>query len=329
MIEVDDKWVWDSWYCIDGDGVWHAFFLQADKTLGDADLRHWNVTFGHAVSRDLQRWDYLGTVFAPSENSAFDDFTVWTGCVISVAAGEWMLFYTGTSRNEGGRVQRIGRATSRDLQTWERQGLALDLSGKNAELYEDFLPERWKDRSMRDPWVIPDPEGQGWLMYFTARSPFPVDTNASGAIGLARSDNLVDWQLLPPTYVGSFGEIEVPQVFERGGIWYCLFCTTAACWSDAYRDKNSAHLLSGVHYLVGDGPRGPWRIAEGPFLLGSEECEHYAGRLVHHAASDWLLACNAGPAFRFSGTISDPIPVTADAGTLKLMRPAPDPRPLT
>jgi beta-fructofuranosidase len=52
MLKLERKWVWDSWYCHD-DAQWHAFFLQADKSLGDPKLRHWNVTHGHAVSPDL------------------------------------------------------------------------------------------------------------------------------------------------------------------------------------------------------------------------------------------------------------------------------------
>ena len=33
-IALPKKWVWDSWYVRDGD-LWHGFFLQADKSLGD------------------------------------------------------------------------------------------------------------------------------------------------------------------------------------------------------------------------------------------------------------------------------------------------------
>jgi beta-fructofuranosidase len=36
---------------------------------------------------------------------------------------------------------------------------------------------------MRDPWVMRDPAGDGWLMFFTARGPV-AEANAGGAIGL-------------------------------------------------------------------------------------------------------------------------------------------------
>lgn len=48
MLTVEGKWIWDSWYCRDDQGLWHAFFLQADRSLGNPELRHWNVTWGLA-----------------------------------------------------------------------------------------------------------------------------------------------------------------------------------------------------------------------------------------------------------------------------------------
>jgi beta-fructofuranosidase len=213
MLKLEHKWVWDSWYCHDG-AQWHAFFLQADKALGDPELRHWNATHGRAVSSELSQWSYQGTVLAPAAVPAFDDAAVWTGCVVRDEMGIWHLFYTGISRGEDGKIQRIGHATSRDLSNWARQGVALERAGTNAEHYEGFVPARWKDCSLRDPWVMRDPEGDGWLMYFTARSPSSADTNASGAVGLARLMDLWSWELQPPVFIGGFGEIEVPQVFK-------------------------------------------------------------------------------------------------------------------
>ncbi|MEM9341641.1 MAG: hypothetical protein AAGA87_01210 [Pseudomonadota bacterium] len=56
--------MWDSWFARDGD-LWHAYYLQADKSIGDPEQRHWNVSYGHATSRDLVTWDHLGTCFTP------------------------------------------------------------------------------------------------------------------------------------------------------------------------------------------------------------------------------------------------------------------------
>ena len=66
VIALKDKWIWDSWYAKDGD-TYHGFFLQADRALGDPDLRHFNVSQGHATSVDLVNWTHLGTMLRPSE----------------------------------------------------------------------------------------------------------------------------------------------------------------------------------------------------------------------------------------------------------------------
>ena len=58
-------------------------------------------------------------------------------------AGLWHLFYTGTRLSEKSLYQRIGHATSTDLHNWTRvgDGLALDITGPNADCYEkDHMP---------------------------------------------------------------------------------------------------------------------------------------------------------------------------------------------
>ena len=81
MLKINDKWVWDFWLANDNN-KWYCYFLQADKSLKDPDLRHNNVTQGLATSKDLINWDYHGTVLSPSKKENFDDYTVWTGSII-------------------------------------------------------------------------------------------------------------------------------------------------------------------------------------------------------------------------------------------------------
>ncbi|OYX17988.1 MAG: levansucrase, partial [Rhodobacterales bacterium 32-66-9] len=133
-----DLWFWDSWYVQDGD-TWHGYFLQAPKSLIDPDARHLNATQRHAVSTDLVTWTDMGTTFEPHRGgAAWDDSTTWTGSVVRGDDGLWHLFYTGTTLAEDSLYQRIGHATSKDLHNWTRvgDGLALDLTGPNADCYE-------------------------------------------------------------------------------------------------------------------------------------------------------------------------------------------------
>lgn len=315
-LAINDKWIWDFWLARNG-ADWHIYFLQANKSLGDPELRHRNVTQGHAVSQDLSNWTHLGTGFGPAAAPAWDDWTTWTGSTMQDDTGLWHLFYTGTNHGDGGMKQRIGHATSTDMHSWVRvgTGLALDISGPD---YEEFTPGHWHDRAMRDPWVIKDPDGDGWLMYFTARVPGIAEPNAGGSIGFATSPDLYTWTIQPPVYRGGmFGQMEVPQVFKHNGRWYCVFCTAAEHWSEAYKAFNPQSPVTGSHYLMADNPRGPWRVAPGNFLEGANPCRRYAGKIVQ--ADDGLKVMgfiHTTPDQDFVGEVSDPIPVSTDADGL-------------
>ena len=308
VIALKDKWIWDSWYAHDGTR-WHGFFLQADKSLGDPDLRHFNVSQGHAVSDDLVNWTHLGTFHQPSAGPAWDDYTTWTGSVVQGDDGLWHLFYTGSTRAEDGLYQRIGHATSSDLHNWTRvgDGFCLDLVGPNAAHYEAaHAVGHWHDRAMRDPWVMRDPAGPGWLMYFTARVPGVSEPNGGGAIGFATSPDLMTWTLQPPVFSGGFGQLEVPQVFNVGDKWYCLFCTSGSHWSESYKASNPQSPVTGNHYLIADNPRGPWTVAPGPFFDGAEPCRRYAARIVPTAEGLRILGFADNGKADFGGYVMDP-----------------------
>ena len=319
MLAIKDKWIWDFWLS-EGGAKWHIFFLQADKSLGDPELRHWNATYGHATSSDLVNWTHLGTCFRPAPAPAWDDKTTWTGSVIKHDAGLWHLFYTGTSKAEDGRKQRIGHATSTDLHNWSRvgTGLVLDI---NTKLYEEYHNGPWDGRAMRDPWVMRDPDGKGWIMYFTARVPHGAEMNARGAIGFARSDDLNSWRLEKPVFAGAFGQLEVPQVFNIGDDWYCLFCNAGEHWSKAYAAGAPTKPVTGTHYLMAKSHLGPWRVAPGPYLDGADPCRRYAGKIVQQNGGLELMGFDCWDANGvFAGTVGAPARVLRDekSGLLRL-----------
>ncbi|MCE0505921.1 levansucrase [Roseivivax sp. GX 12232] len=313
-LALENQWIWDSWYTHDGQR-WHGYFLKANKSLGDPELRHFNVSQGHAISNDLVNWEHLGTCLAPSEGPAFDDTTTWTGSVVQGPDGLWHLFYTGGGSAEKGLYQRIGHATSTDMHSWERvgTGLCLDMEGPNAAHYErEHAVGHWHDRAMRDPFVMKDPECDGWLMYFTARAPGIAEANAGGAIGFATSPDLYEWTLQPPVFVGGYGQLEVPQVFEIEGRWYCLFCTAAEHWSEERRANSGTAPVTGNHYLMGDSPRGPWRVAPG-FLDGALPCYRYAAQVLMRDTGPVLMGFRDGDKKTFGGYVMDPVPLKTDA----------------
>jgi beta-fructofuranosidase len=325
VLSLADKWIWDFWLVdnkTSDDGKWHIYFLQADNTLPDPEMRHRNVTQGHAVSDDLINWTHKGTCFAPSVTTAWDDWTTWTGSVVKDDTGLWHLFYTGTTREKDGLHQRIGHATSTDMHAWKRvgNGLCLDLTGPNTKFYEEYTPGHWHDRAMRDPWVMRNPEGSGWLMYFTARVPGRQEPNAGGAVGFATSPDLMRWTLQEPIYDGGdFGQLEVPQVFKHGDHWYCTFCTAAEHWSSRYRKDNAQVPVTGNSYLMAPSHVGPWTAAR-PFLDGHNPGKRYAGKIVEQEGKLFIMGflyCDAEG--KFIGKVSDPVPLSIDQnGILKV-----------
>lgn len=219
MLRLDDRWLWDFWFAQDG-ADYHVFYLQAPRSLGDADARHWNATIGHAVSRDLRRWAVLPDALRAGEPGDFDDQSTWTGSVLR-AEGAWHLFYTGVSTRDGGRVQRIGAAVSDDLFVWRKRG---PLLAADPRWYEKLAPgSGWHEEAWRDPWVFWHAPTGDYRMFLTARAHVgPPD--GRGVIGHARSADLRDWEVLPPlTEPGEYGHLEVPQLVEIDGRCYLLF----------------------------------------------------------------------------------------------------------
>lgn len=277
-MRLPDHWLWDFWFAVDGDEV-HVFYLQAPRALGDPELRHRHATIGHAVSRDLRRWEVLPDALGTGPAGAFDDLATWTGSIVR-HAGRWHLFYSGIARAEDGRVQRIGLATSDDLLTWQRHGTLLEAD------------RRWYDREhWRDPWVAFDPERGRWDMFICATS------GGRGIVAHAHSRDLRQWTtgppLSPPT---AHVQLEVPQLVRHNGGWRVLF-------SDVYAG-------SGIHYLSAPARLGPYSADSRDLFPGARPRHRYAGRVLEHGGERllfaWLMEDDDGG---FVGELSDPMPL--------------------
>lgn len=318
---LPDKWVWDFWLAEDGD-TWHAFFLQAPQSLGDPDLRHVNASVGHAVSTDLRSWKYLGTTLAPDTGPGFDDSAIWTGSVLR-HNGEWIMFYTGNSKANHNTVQRIGMARSTDLHNWKRCSENPIVDNLPAPYENRHMPDRWHDRSLRDPDVRPDPVRGGWRMHFSARVE-NQEADSAGCIGAAWSEDLRSWQVLPPVIApGMSGELEVPQFLEINDRWYLLFCTGATRLGKRFKESHPEVVgKTGTHYFIADNPSGPWRLGPDMFFAGDEQGSLYAGKLVPTRSGLFFMGfLNIDAEGGFVGGLSDPIPVIVGAdGSLKLSR---------
>jgi beta-fructofuranosidase len=312
MLKLADHWVWDSWYAVDDSGLHHAFFLRASRALGNPDRRHLRASIGHAVSKDLRDWTLLPDALVFDDAPAWDDQATWTGSVVRADDGRWHLFYTGVSRAEGGKVQRIGSAVSHDLLAWERtEG---PLCEADPRYYEKFGEDSgWFDEAWRDPWVFRDRSGDGWHMLVTARAVGDAPARERGVIGHCRSDDLKTWEVLPPLSAPDplgFGQIEVTQLHEVDGQTLLLFC----CGEPEAADARRALGETGANYVLPvDDSLGGFDIAKArPF----EHESLYAARMHDVDGIPHLIGFRNMEDGAFVGELVDPIPVRWDGERL-------------
>jgi beta-fructofuranosidase len=215
------------------------------------------------------------------------------------------MFYTGSSRTDGGLVQRIGSATSTDLLTWTKDVDRPPLEA-DPRWYEKLSPE-WFDEAWRDPYVV-SADG-GWAMLVTARAA-DGDPRERGVVGLCTSDDQVTWQVRPPlTLPGAgFGQLEVAQVCEVDGVPTLLFSCGTSELSEAGRAR---HGRGGVFSVTGPSLLGPYGAASATRFPHDSL---YAARLVPHDGAWYLIGFRDVEDGVFVGELADPIRVTSREG---------------
>ncbi|MDE2994031.1 MAG: glycosyl hydrolase family 32, partial [Chloroflexota bacterium] len=116
MFTLPGYTIGDAWLAV-SDGVAHCFFCTSPPP--DADW-HWDI--GHAVSRDLVHWEYVGFALERGAGEAWDSQTLSTGSVLAWNGRFWMA-YSALRRNENPptrKVHRVGLAISDDLYAWTK-----------------------------------------------------------------------------------------------------------------------------------------------------------------------------------------------------------------
>lgn len=312
MFSLPDSWVWDFWTVEDEDR-YHLFFLYASRALHDPEARHYRASVGHAVSDDLVSWERVADALVRSDAPAFDDLATWTGSIIRHPDGTWFMFYTGATMTPAGNVQSIGAATSSDLMTWHK--LPGPLVRADARWYETLADGMWHDEAFRDPWVLADPDGNGWHLLITARANHGA-ADDRGVIGHAWSPDLLRWELRPPLSEPGqgFGQQEVVQPLTMGGQDFLIF----NCLGGDLSAQRRIGTTGGVWAAQAAGPLGPYDFAGAQLLTDSSQ---YVGKVVKLLGTDddhVLLAFNNEGPDGFVGGIGDPRPIRAEAGRLVL-----------
>jgi len=298
MYVPKDRYVWDFWV-VSHEGRYHLFHLQAPRDLPDPELRHGLASVGHAVSTDLIHWKNLGTALGPGPAGEWDDRAIWTGSVVE-KDGLFYMFYTGTCRAEGGKIQRIGFATSRDLVNWEKYPGNPVLEADLAR-YESAEDSPFEELAWRDPYVIR--WGGAYVALITARRN-RGDLQRRGCIATAVSEDLRRWRVGDPLGIpGGFAQMEVPQLIFHEGRAYLLFSAEAGWVAEGVCPK-----ATGTFYAVAPQPFGPYSAPTA--LLADSHASFYAAKLIRTFQGDWVaLTWMRTREGHFVGGLSDPFPV--------------------
>ena len=226
----------------DVDVVWHAGqFHLFHLVLPNHDF------IAHAVSDDGLNWHRVDNALFIGHPGAWDDDALWT---MNISAdpdrpGKWRMFYTGLSRSERGRVQRVGLALSDDLYKWtkcEGEQYPLDVANGGGEFYESSVDEGRKWVSFRDPLFFGD-EGRRYLLVSGRVKHGPLIRR--GCVAVVEEVERDKWEFRKPLYhPGRYDDVEVPGLFKLGDHYFLI---------------GSIREDVKVRYWYADSLDGPWR----------------------------------------------------------------------
>jgi len=203
------------------DGLYHLFYIRRNVTLPIQDTEN---DLGHAVSPDLFTWTQLPPV-VPARPGQWDNHHIWAPSIVE-RDGVYYLFYTGVAESAGvyNEWQRIGVATSTDLETWNQFDQPVFSCPQVPWSFCDPIEAL---TAFRDPFVMADPTtAGGYLMYYTGTL---AHDSTRTVVGAARSGGdpfaWTDVQPMLATHQEYSGNVltESPHVFQHDSLWYLFF----------------------------------------------------------------------------------------------------------
>lgn len=205
-------------FVVEVNSVFHLFYLRGDPA----------INIGHATTTDFIHWNLEPPVLSPG---TWDPVAIWAPHLIE-RDGVWHMFFTGIAATLS---QQTGLAFSTDLYDWTDHGSPVYHPDPSwAEWSPSFFTHG------RDPHVL---EYNGkYYQYVTAKT-----LSNEGAVALAESRNLINWNDIGPAYVhDSWHVLESVFVFEHGTKWHMMFTEQA---------------VGGTSDMTSDSPISGWDFA--------------------------------------------------------------------
>ena len=234
-----------------GNGAWDAVDAL-NPSVVHVDGKFWNFYSGYdgrtwhtgvATSDDGLAWTKRGSaVLSPDPRTWEGDYIAANGSAVH-HEGQFLYWY------QGGRVPRIGLATSKDAEQWSKRADPVLAAGPRGS---------WDERGVADPYVVR--AGEWFYMYYLGQ-----DRARRQRLGVARSRGGIEWEKHRANPILELGE---PGAFDETGLgepavwasdnWYWMLYTA--------RDRKEYRLLG----LARSRDGVTWsRVSTAPVLSGS------------------------------------------------------------
>lgn len=306
MLKHEGNYIGDTWY-YSKDGVCHCYYLTCPKTIP----RHTLWEIAHATSINLKDWELHGTVLTRGNPGEWDHPGISTGSVIKFDNIYWMA-YTGQWNSTRGQ---IGLAKSQDLYHWEKCRWN-PVTSPDGRYYAVLGSGTRKFSHWRDPYLFVQ-DGRVYQLICAAK--VDGDPEAGGTVGLAVTEDMRKWELLPPVEIESISqELECPQIKKMGDTYVLLFSSFPEIFSPAVRAVYGKSLRQTSYYMTSRYLFGPYQFSGDMELLprdcaDSDQVTQYANQLVDWNGKWYLL----GTVWSERGDyIADPIEVECRNGRL-------------
>ena len=219
-----------SWY----KGQYHLFYQYHPYDS------HWGpMHWGHAVTSDLLRWNYLPAALAPDRPSDRDG--CFSGTALALPDGRHLLMYTGNAKEytETGEVREV---QTQNLAFGD--GMDYTKFERNPVITAADLPEGGSRFAFRDPKIWRAPDGSYRVLIANK------DATQGGQMLLYKSADLANWELVRAlaenhNRIGNMWEC--PDFFELDGK-YVMLCSS----QDMLPKDLEYHNGNGTFYFLGD-----------------------------------------------------------------------------
>lgn len=276
-----DLWLWDSWTAA-MDGRIHLYCLALSRRDADgqpisqAERNNYPFHIRHFTSRDGGTSWYDEGGFLEPQTSGDRAFarSVWSGCMLARADGDWLCGFTGLREVTPERpfLQTICLGESRGGYTLDTPpSTALSCPIRDYEAIRDagyYLPEA--DRlgsaegedggpilAWRDPFIVAGPAGT--LEVFWSAKIAPARSAVAHATVARKGDSYMVQTLHAPMTLpddAAFTQAEVPKLYFDAAqkTWYLLI---SAC-DRLSEDQPADEVKKELRLYKSQSMRGPW-----------------------------------------------------------------------